>query len=100
MFIYRYIFASSGLGGLMGIYNTHNAYVLRDVNNKKNVNKMLIGERIPIIFTNIVTGPYIMPFRIFDIMNQIEIKYRKDDINNYFDNNNKKTKRLIEYYLN
>jgi hypothetical protein len=50
---HRYILTTSGINGLYGIYYTYNADVIRD---NKVINKMLIGEKIPIVIANIFTG--------------------------------------------
>jgi len=92
---YKYIFSTAGLNGLYGIYKTYNPDVLRD---NKIVNKMLFSEKIPIVIFHIITGPYIFPCRIIDVMTFLEIKNRNDDFKNYGYNLENKPKRLLEYY--
>jgi hypothetical protein len=94
---YVYGLTTAGINGLYGIYNTYNADVIRD---NKVVNKMLIGEKIPIIFVYILTGPVKVPYNIYNFINYLEIKYRNDCPLNYDYNTKfeKEPKRLYQYF--
>jgi len=99
MIFYKYIFFSAGFNGLYGLYKTYNADVIRyNENNRKIINKMLIGEKIPVVLAHIISGPFHCPFNMLNIVNYLEIKYRNDDLNIY-DINIKKPKELYKYYF-
>jgi hypothetical protein len=97
----KYIFFSAGFNGLYGLYKTYNADVIRTNNENgiKNINKMLIGEKIPVILLHIISGPVKCPINILNLVNYLEIKYRNDDLNIYNLKYIKKPKELFEYYL-
>ena len=102
MFFYKYLLASSGINGLFGLYITYNADVIRIIDNKNNnnqvINKMLIGEKLPIILLYVLSGPICCPFNVLHLFNYLEINYRNDKIINYNYENNNTPRKLTEYY--
>jgi len=109
MFIYKYAFAAAGINGLFGLYRTYNAKVIRKIDNdryNKNqiINNMLIGEKITVVLFHTIVGPYVVPIHLLHLFNQLEIKYRNDNLKNYnydffYKYNNKNPKELIDYYF-
>ena len=94
---HKFILTTSGINGLYGIYYTYNADVIRD---NKIVNKMLIGEKIPIVIAHIFTGCIKVPLNVFNFISYLEIKYRNDTGLNYGfgDTFEKKPKKIFDYY--
>jgi len=102
MFFYKYALVAAGINGLFGLYKTYNADVIRTIDDKNNnnqvINKMLICEKLPIILLHIISGPILCPLNLLHFFNKLEIIYRNDKMSNYNYKNNKKPRRLIEYY--
>jgi hypothetical protein len=91
----KYILAASLISGLFGIYETHNADVIRS---KDVVNKMLISEKLSIVSFYTLTGFIKFPLIIINNLNYLEIKYRNDDFKNYdMEHLEKKPKKLYDY---
>jgi hypothetical protein len=93
----KYIFTTAGIYGLYGIYNTYNADVIRK---NEVINKMLIGEKIPIIFCYICSGPLKFPCGVFNFINYLEIKCRNECPLNYdYKSKFEKEPKLLYQYL-
>ena len=91
----KYLFSSMGISGLIGLYETHNADVIRT---NGIINKMLITEKITIISYYIITGFITFPLKTIHYINYLEIKYRKDNLKNYdMYDMDKKPKKINDY---
>jgi hypothetical protein len=82
---YKYVFSSMALNGLYKSFDLYDAKILRSNNEKTN---LLITEKLTIVTIHSLFGPYIFPYRVFDILNKIELKLRgensyKYDLNKY-----------------
>jgi hypothetical protein len=92
---YKYLFISTVISGFIGFYETYNADVIRS---KDVINKILITEKISIISLYMISGFITLPLKTINYLNYFEIKYRKDDLNNYdMSHMEKKPKKLYDY---
>lgn len=93
-FFNKYMFSSMILNGLYKSYDLYNAKIVRLNNQKTN---LLLTEKITIISIHTIYGPFVLPFRVFDIINKIEIKLRGENEYVYDLNKYEGNKTLFNY---
>ena len=79
-FINKYLISSMFLNGLYKSCQLYDAKIVRLNNEKTN---LLLTEKITIVSIHTLFGSYIFPFRVFDIINKIEIKLRGEKLDKY-----------------
>ena len=79
-FINKYLISSMFLNGLYKSCQLYDAKIVRLNNEKTN---LLLTEKITIVSIHTLFGSYILPFRVFDIINKIEITLRGEKLDKY-----------------
>ena len=100
-FFNKYLFSSMFLNGLFKSYDIYDAKVKR-VNNE--TTNLLMAEKITIVSIHTLAGPYILPFRVYDLINRMELKLRGENYYKYYSvnylNDYSGKKESIDYICN
>jgi hypothetical protein len=80
----KYMLSSMILNGICKSVDIYDAKVKRANNEKTN---LLLAEKITIISIHTLAGGYLLPFRLYDNINKLELKLRNEEYNKYYSYN-------------